>query len=259
MAGLTIVLTVLCMALLLVLSVPALYRLSFSMKEKKGYFLFSWWGKGLYLDIRYKAGEALQKTVWYGWKNRSQIRNYERWLSKEVSRETGARSQLWDDIDEGPTYEEIQEQLKIEPLSLDATGKVKEKEGEETKPKEKNEESKKSAMGIREVPWGEILRLLLQWLRSIVRHCWIRSFSISGVIGFSEPYYTGLVASVFYSSFPSHIKDIQISFEEEKIVLDCEAKGEIIPLVLLWYTAKLVMNRAIWQGIQYWRSRKDGA
>lgn len=248
MAGLTILFTVLCMALIMVLSVPASYRLSFSIREKTGYFLFSWWGKGLYADIRWKAGEPVRRTVYYLWKNQTQLRNYERWLAQEVSRETDSRELPSDVPDGGVTYEELEKEWNEQPQIPAETDVI-----ANDLPLVEEEEKKISFEKM------EAAKAVVSWIRAVFRHSWIREFSLQGVLGFSQPYYMGMAAAVGYACFPEYMGRIRFSFTEAVCDIDGRAKGRIIPLVLAGYTLRLLACRSVRAALLWLiRKRKGG-
>ena len=122
------------------------------------------------------------------------------------------------------------------------------------KTKDKKGEAGLAIKDIRHIIEKEFLTALFKTINAIYRHSRPAIWNINGVLGFDDPYYTGLFAAL--RQLLPRI-DIEPDFSREICNLSMHIRGRIVVLVLIYYVLSFLVSREarpVLFGL--WKSRK---
>lgn len=126
----------------------------------------------------------------------------------------------------------------------------------EKKNKTKKSAAKKTRARIIRLLNRNFIKRVLMTLQKCLKACWPDKFEIAGVIGFKDPYYTGILAA-FLAVF--HVDGLFLDFTEEIYDLELNVRGSIVPIVLVYYVVTLLLSAEVWRvfnPLRKWRQKE---
>lgn len=134
--------------------------------------------------------------------------------------------------------------IKVKEEDLAKFGKGKEKDkGKKTKEKKEKEKKKSTRTKVFTV---DALNYLLSRVSDVLHHLLPRRFEGYGILGFDDPYYTGIVSAVLESlrGIGAHHMNIQYAFDREVYEGEIYMEGRIVIIYLVYMAIKLLVHKS---------------
>lgn len=239
MTGLAMLAAIIIMSICVLLSIPLNYRLVFATKDPMTFsFQADWLGKAFLYCFSIQSGKEAEERLFLKWRDYNRDKNYEEWLSREVSAEVDL---MEDDLgeDDWLTYDQLageqgelsgwrgQLASRLEWLSL-----------------------------LRN--W-DFLRALFSFVGALLYHSRVRYSMLQGVVGLSAPHKTGILAGILYSTIPLYIYNISFDYLTERLDLQCRLGGRILPLTVIECVVVLLWSPPVRKLIKAEITNKGGA
>ncbi len=130
--------------------------------------------------------------------------------------------------------------VSSEDLSKMAKGKDKDKD------KKEKEKKKKKKSGRVKVFTVEGLEYVLGSVGKVIRQVLPRCFEGYGILGFDDPYYTGILSAVLESlrGIGAHNMNLEYAFDREVYEGEFYLEGRIIIIVLLYIALRVLLHKS---------------
>lgn len=131
--------------------------------------------------------------------------------------------------------------MSAEDLSKMGKSKVKkEKEQEEKKKKKKKKNNRIKVFTL------EGLQYVLHSVNTVLRQVLPRRFEGYGILGFDDPYYTGILSAVLESlrGIGAHNMKLEYAFDREVFEGELYLEGRIIIIVLLYIALRVLLHKS---------------
>ena len=126
----------------------------------------------------------------------------------------------------------------------------------ETQAKRETEEKKGASLWreIRFAMGNGLAERVLHAAEKLLSHSFPRRCRIRGDFGTGDPMTTGIACGMAMAFLARETKDVRWNYLESVNTLSGEAKGRIIPLVMIYIAGRLVLSRP---AREFWRFRKE--
>ncbi|QRN84645.1 hypothetical protein JR334_06520 [Clostridia bacterium] len=132
--------------------------------------------------------------------------------------------------------------FKVDEESLTKFGsdKRKDKKGKDTKEKNKKRKDRGTVFSV------EALEYLFSSIRKVLGHVLPRSVEGYGIVGFDDPYYTGLMSAVIETmrGMGFHHMNIQYAFDREVYEGEIYMEGKLVIIYMVYIAIRLLLHKS---------------
>lgn len=235
--GVIVFISILVMLIVIALSLPIAYEVSFGVDEPVHFNgKLHWFGHAFYYEWAYQDGSRPKKTYYFRWKKQTM----------QPSEATPAATAVFPSNNE-TEKENLVTYDQVKDASLN----------DETIPPIHWKDHFAWWPYIMNRAFGQAF---FSFFGKLISHSRIRQLQLTGHIGLAAPHETGWLAAVLYTIMPGSCTELIFNYTEEEYQFQGYANGHLYPAVLLIYTASFISAKPARDLLGYWlKTRKENS